>query len=92
MRGLPEAFTDLNERVNRGESDTLEFEIVGLKGGHRWLETHGVPMRDGDGKITGLLGVTRDITARRQAELAASKANQLLHEAIGSIDAGLYHL
>ncbi|MBI2276521.1 MAG: diguanylate cyclase [Dechloromonas sp.] len=64
-----EAFLDLNERVNRGESGELEFEIVGLKGGHRWLDTHAVPMRDLNGKITGLLGVTRDITARRQVEL-----------------------
>jgi len=62
------AFDDLNERVNRGESGTLEFEVVGLKGGHRWLDTHAVPMRDVSGQITGLLGVTRDITARKQVE------------------------
>jgi len=62
------AFDDLSERVNRGESGTLEFEIVGLKGGHRWLDTHAVPMRDVNGQITGLLGVTRDITARKRAE------------------------
>lgn len=62
------AFIDLNERVNRGESGTLEFEIVGLKGGHRWLDTHAVPMRDVNGRITGLLGVTRDITGRKKAE------------------------
>jgi diguanylate cyclase (GGDEF)-like protein/PAS domain S-box-containing protein len=62
------AFEDLSERINRGESGTLEFEIVGLKGGHRWLDTHAVPMRDVNGQITGLLGVTRDITARKRAE------------------------
>ncbi|MDD5297012.1 MAG: ATP-binding protein [Rhodocyclaceae bacterium] len=67
------AFIALNRRVNQGESGILEFEIIGLKGGHRWLETHAVPMRDGDGRITGLLGVTRDITQRKDAaaELAA---------------------
>ncbi|MCK9379821.1 MAG: diguanylate cyclase [Sulfuritalea sp.] len=71
-----EAFIDLNERVNRGESGTLEFEIVGLKGGHRWLDTHAVPMRDVDGQITGLLGVTRDITARKKAEQALEQLAQ----------------
>ena len=60
-----DAFKALNERVNRGESGTLEFEITGLKGGHHWLETHAVPMRDGEGRITGLLGVTRDITEKK---------------------------
>lgn len=63
-----QAFGDLNERVNRGETGILEFEIIGLKGGHRWLETHAAPMRDIDGKIVGLLGVTRDVTAHKQAE------------------------
>ncbi len=63
-----DAFVALNQRVNQGESGTLEFEIVGLKGGHRWLDTHAVPMRDINGQITGLLGVTRDITARKQVE------------------------
>lgn len=63
-----QAFVDLGERVSRGESGTLEFEITGLKGGHRWLETHAAPMRDIDGKIVGLLGVTRDVTAHKQAE------------------------
>lgn len=63
-----DAFVRLNEKVNQGESGTLEFEIVGLKGTHRWLDTHAVPMRDANEQITGLLGVTRDITARKQAD------------------------
>lgn len=71
-----EAFTALNERVNRGESGTLEFEIIGLKGGHRWLDTHAVPMRDANGQITGLLGVTRDITQRKKVEQALEQLAQ----------------
>jgi PAS domain S-box-containing protein len=61
------AFSSLNERVSRGESGNLEFEIIGIKGGHRWLETHAVPLRDASGTITGLLGVTRDITEKKAA-------------------------
>jgi len=55
-------------RVFDGESAQLQFEVVGLKGTHRWLETNAVPMRDAQGKVTALLGVTRDITARKQSE------------------------
>src|SRR5712691_4883658 len=40
------AFTDLHNRVFRGESGTLEFEIVGLKGRRKWLATQAVPFRD----------------------------------------------
>ena len=62
------AFVALNDQVNRGESGTLEFEIIGLKGGRRWLDTHAVPMRDAGGNIKGLLGVTRDVTERKKVE------------------------
>jgi diguanylate cyclase (GGDEF)-like protein len=58
----------LTEQVCRGESGSLEFEIVGLKGGRRWLDTRAVPMRDADGRIAGALAVTRDISARKAAE------------------------
>ena len=62
------AFRALTEQVLRGESSTLEFQITGLKGGRRWLETHASPFRDPAGKITAVLGITRDITARKAAE------------------------
>ncbi|WGS86210.1 EAL domain-containing protein [Methylomonas sp. UP202] len=62
------AFEGLSRRVFAGVSGTLEFEIIGLKGRHRWLDTHSVPMRDAEGRITALLGLTRDITERKRAE------------------------
>ncbi|MFA7282781.1 MAG: diguanylate cyclase [Sterolibacterium sp.] len=71
-----EAFIALSESVNRGESGSLEFKIVGLKGGHRWLETHAVPMRGADGQITGLLSVTRDITQHKRDQQALEQLAQ----------------
>jgi len=65
-----EAFRELTERVCRGERGTLEFEIVGLKGTHRWLETHAAPFRDESAGKTRLLGITRDISDRKRAEHA----------------------
>ncbi|MDP3072395.1 MAG: PAS domain-containing sensor histidine kinase [Opitutaceae bacterium] len=64
------AFRQLAGKVFGGESGTLEFEIVGLKGGRRWLETHAAPLRDEAGKIVSFLGITRDITARKRTESA----------------------
>ncbi|MFC4522346.1 putative bifunctional diguanylate cyclase/phosphodiesterase [Cupriavidus pinatubonensis] len=67
---LPEyrdAFAALHARVMSGESGLLEFEIVGLRGQRRWLETHATPMRGADGCVTRLLAVTRDTTDRKQA-------------------------
>ncbi len=61
-------FVTLMRRVFAGESASLEFEAVGLKGNRRWLETYEVPMRDAQGRITSMLGITRDITERKQIE------------------------
>lgn len=58
----------LTERVFRGESGILEFQIESPQGRTRWLETHAVPMRDAAGTIVALLGITRDITARKHAD------------------------
>jgi PAS domain S-box-containing protein len=73
-----EAFADLTRRVFRGESGTLEFDIVGLRGTRRRLETHAVPLRDAEGHITALLGITRDITSRKAAERALRESEERL--------------
>ena len=62
-----EAFQELSKNVFRGHKGMLTFEIEGLKGTRRWLETHAVPMTTRTGK-TVLLGITRDITERKTAE------------------------
>ena len=62
-----DAFIDLHQRVMRGESSRLEFEITGLRGTRRWLETSAAPMRNDAGQVTMLLGITRDITTQRLA-------------------------
>jgi PAS domain S-box-containing protein len=68
------AFAALTTRVLRGETGSLEFEIEGLKGARRWLETHAAPLRAADGRITAVLGVTRDITERKRTEQELAQA------------------
>jgi len=71
------AFGDLAQRVFRGESGTLTFEMTGLRGTRRWLETHAVPLRDVAGNVESLLGVTRDVTQERVADLEIRRVNRL---------------
>ena len=76
---LPEyrqAFLTLNKQVINGGHGTLEFEITGLKGSHRWLETHAVSLDMEDGPA--VLGVTRDITARKLAEASSAKFSAII--------------
>jgi diguanylate cyclase (GGDEF)-like protein/PAS domain S-box-containing protein len=58
----------LRRQVMQGQNAIAEFEIVGLKGTRRQVETHAAPLRDAKGNITALLGITRDITERRRNE------------------------
>ena len=63
-RGEYRAF---NERVCRGEGGTLRFEIVGLKGTRRDMETTAVPLPVPAGGYAQL-AVTRDVTDQKRAE------------------------
>ena len=63
-----DGFHALSRRIFGGETGQFRFEIRGLKGGRRWLETHAAPMRNAAGEITALLGVTRDITELVKSE------------------------
>jgi len=68
---LPEyraPFEDLLRRAVEGESGRLEFEFRGLKGTHRWAETHATPLRDPQGSGVRMLAVTRDITESKKAQ------------------------
>ncbi|WP_395089219.1 PAS domain S-box protein [Armatimonas sp.] len=62
------AYQTLHDQVVRGETGTLEFDIVSFTGERRSMETHEVPLYDASGNIEAVLGLTRDITARKQAE------------------------
>ncbi|MBE9215097.1 response regulator [Plectonema cf. radiosum LEGE 06105] len=73
-----QAFENLNKSVCGGNKETLEFEIIGLKGSHRLVETHGVPLLNPENGQFMQLAVTRDITTRKQVEAQREQINLLL--------------
>ncbi|MBX9635871.1 MAG: PAS domain S-box protein [Magnetospirillum sp.] len=82
------AFEDMHQRVLAGEAMQMEFEVCGLKGGRRWMETHAVPMRD-RGQVVQL-AVTRDITARKHAETMLQHKNEALARSNAELEAFAY--
>ena len=72
-------YADEREIIGSGQplTDREEFN-VDPAGNRRWFSTTKVPLRDSHGNITGIVGISRDITRRRQAEEALRAANQQL--------------
>ena len=62
-----ETFRDFHRRVCLGKDGSLEFDIIGLHGERRHMETHAAPLRHTDGTIVHL-AITHDITERKRAE------------------------
>lgn len=68
------------------ESATLEFEIEGLKGTRRWLESHAVALPEGDEAATKILVVTRDITKRKHIELALRQSEEKFRQLAETVE------
>ena len=68
-----ESFRQFCETIFNGNKGKLEYEIIGLKGSHRWMEMHAVPLVNETDGSTLLLSVTRDITASKES------ARRLVH-------------
>jgi PAS domain S-box-containing protein len=71
-----QSFGEMHRRVLAGGSGMLEFEIEGLKGTRRWLETHAVLLPGADRGKPALLGITRDVTERKKAQAEAQRSQE----------------
>jgi diguanylate cyclase (GGDEF)-like protein/PAS domain S-box-containing protein len=61
------AYRAFHERVLLGHKETLEFEVIGLHGTRRWIESNAVPLQTDQGSETYVLSVNRDVTDRKRA-------------------------
>ena len=55
---------------------------VDAEGNQKWNSTTKVPLRDQSGKIIGLVGITSDITHRKEIELELARSAQMLRTII----------
>ncbi len=82
-------FAALTREAALGGGGVLEFEMTGLKGTRRWLETHAGSLRDTHGRVTAVIGITRDVTERRALAAQLLQAQKL--ESVGRLAGGIAH-
>jgi PAS domain S-box-containing protein len=70
-----------HERVCAGQSLIWEFDIIGLEGTRRSMETHAAPIALSDG-TAGQLAITRDVTERKNSNTALQQLNAALEEKV----------
>lgn len=81
-----QALKDEQDIIDSGKSVTgIEEKETWPDGSVTWVSTTKMPLKDQDGSVIGTFGISRDITAKKEAEfLAAAYANEIkrLNEAM----------
>lgn len=67
-----EAYIEFNQRIFSGEKLTMQYDIIGLEGSRKRVDSHAAPLYSEEGEIIAHLAITRDITEfqKSQEELA----------------------
>jgi PAS domain S-box-containing protein len=85
-RAMAEFLTALKASTNY----QLEFRLPSSSGDARWVTAEGAIERDDTGRAVSIRGITRDITARKQAEERLQKSELKLRELLGALPAAIY--
>jgi PAS domain S-box-containing protein len=88
---LAEACRNSDEQVLKsGRALRFEEKATSETGTETFFDTVKAPLRDGDGKVVGLVGVSRDITQRKQAEEAALESERQYRLVVDNANDGIF--
>ena len=68
----------------------LEFRLNSTGAGARWVTAEGSIERDTHGRAVRVRGITRDVTARKQAEQGLQESERKLRELLGALPAAIH--
>jgi PAS domain S-box-containing protein len=90
-RQILESFRDSDRKVlAEGRQQYIEEWVTYPDGKRVPLETLKSPFYDDDGKLLGLIGISRDISARQRADQARRESEERLRAAIGVSQIGIF--
>jgi two-component system cell cycle sensor histidine kinase/response regulator CckA len=86
-----DAYQDEQEIVHTGQSLVGKRErIRRADGSFYWVSVTKVPIMDPEGRVIGLVGISRDIDERVKAEEALRRSEALLHSVLESLPQNVY--
>ncbi len=85
-------YADDQALMKSGQPLNREEPVVNPRTGEkRWLQTTKVPLQDKDGKVIGLMGISRDITDKKQAEEDLRRAKAELEKRVAERTTEISH-
>ncbi|HUR59000.1 MAG TPA: SpoIIE family protein phosphatase [Opitutaceae bacterium] len=85
------AYRDEQEIIRTGRPVIAKIESLTMRDGrHTWASTTKMPWRDAAGKIIGTFGLTRDVSAAKEAEDKLTEERNLLRTIIDHLPSRLY--
>jgi PAS domain S-box-containing protein len=67
-----------------------EYRILVRSGEHRWVEDHGLPVRNAEGRAIRLVGAVSDVTPRKEMERALRESEERHELALEAINESVY--
>src|SRR5688572_17836359 len=85
------AFRDEQEIIRTGKPIISQLERLTMRDGRKgWASSTKMPWRDANGQIIGTFGLTRDVTATKEAEETLVEERNLLRTIIDNLPSRLY--
>jgi PAS domain S-box-containing protein len=85
-----QAYDDEQNIIKTGQSVNMEEKETWTDRPDTWVSTTKVPLRDGEGRIVGTFGISRDITSRRKTEEELASERNLLRKLIDNMPDRIY--
>ena len=77
--------------LGTGEPTSSEYEVETAAGHRRWTLSTKAPVRDASGRITGLVGISKDISELRAVERALRASEQRYRSVFEQAPIGIFH-
>lgn len=86
-----EQFRERVALIKKGKTleEPMEYQVIGKDGKKHIIEVRSTPVKE-DGKIVGFQGIARDITARKQAEMALAESEEKYRSLVENLNVGVY--